>query len=208
MNIEETISFFHKHNVTNARLLEIIYQTPRELFTYYEYYDLVDYNKAIPIGAGQYTPRPLYIAQMCQAIMGDEIEVNKVLEIGTGCGFTTAILSQIAYEVYSIERIHKLYEYAAENISSLFDDNVSLFYDDGRKGLEEYAPFNGIIVSAYTSKIPDKLLYQLDPNGGVLVYPKGNFFRQRIAVITRNKHHFEEKILSPCRFCKLRKGIN
>lgn len=204
---ENVLTYFHHHGVSNKRLLDIMYNTPRQLYVPFDFVLAADKNKAIPIGMGQYAPKPIYIAQSLQLVLGNTDNLGKVLEIGTGSGFQTALLYHFAEELHSIERVHNLLEFAAENLAQTFEDRFSLIYDDGFKGLEEYAPFNTIVVSAYTSKLPIQLTHQLDPNGGKLVYPKGNIFRQKLATITRNHNDFEEEIFNPCRFCKLKHGV-
>jgi protein-L-isoaspartate(D-aspartate) O-methyltransferase len=139
------------------------------------------------------------------AIMTELLELKgseKVLEIGTGSGYQAAILAELAHEVYTVERIPVLTKRAKETLLSLGYENVHLETGDGTLGLPEEAPFNRIIVTAASPKIPDPLLDQLAIDG-VLIAPVGSRFSQQILKIKRTKQGTTEEYHTPCVFVPL-----
>ena len=125
-------------------------------------------DRPLPIGCGQTISQPYIVALMTEELRLDKDK--KVLEVGTGCGYQTAILAELAGLVYSIEIVKDLYEMAKENLKDY--ENVRIFMGDGRKGLKEHAPYDGIIVTAAPASIPQALIDQLDI-GGIMVIPVG-----------------------------------
>lgn len=126
---------------------------------------------ALPIGFGQTISQPYIVARMTE-LLRDNKPLNKVLEIGTGCGYQTAVLSRVAKEVYSLERISPLLLKARGRLRDLRLRNVKLKHADGTLGLPELAPYDGILVTAASGHIPQELLDQLGP-GGRMVIPVG-----------------------------------
>jgi protein-L-isoaspartate(D-aspartate) O-methyltransferase len=126
---------------------------------------------SLPIGFGQTISQPYIVARMSEILRNGK-PLNKVLEIGTGCGYQTAVLSKLAREVYSVERIRPLVMKARDHLRELKCINVKLGHADGNIGLTEFAPFDGIIVTAAASHLPQDLLDQLAV-GGRLVIPVG-----------------------------------
>ena len=160
---------------------------------------------ALPIGFGQTISQPYIVARMTE-ILRNAKELNKVLEIGTGCGYQTAILSKVANEVLSVERIRPLVMKARSHLRALKCTNVKLEHADGSLGLNEYAPFNGIIVTAAASHVPQDLLAQL-ANGGRMVIPIGTS-EQTLTLIERAGKEFKQTKLEPVKFVPLLGGVS
>ena len=152
----------------DERVLEAISAVPRTDFVPAEHTDLAEIDAPIPIPHGQVTTQPSLVARMVEALAltGDE----RVLEVGTGYGWQTALLARLAREVFSVERFPDLAETARAALVGY--DNVQLFVGDGSEGLPEYAPFDAIIVAAAYPSVPDPLAQQL-AEGGRLVQPLG-----------------------------------
>ena len=152
----------------DERVLEAISAVPRMDFVPAEHTDLAEIDAPIPIPHGQVTTQPSLVARMVEvlALTGDE----RVLEVGTGYGWQTALLARLAREVFSVERFPELAETARAALVGY--DNVQLFVGDGSEGLPEYAPFDAIIVAAAYPSVPDPLAQQL-AEGGRLVQPLG-----------------------------------
>ncbi len=188
--------------ITSQKIINAFKKVPREFFVPDVLKNLVDNDAPIPIGYGQTTSQPYIIALMISYL---ELEGNeKVLEIGTGSGYQTAILSHLAKEVYSIEIIPELAEVAKERIKKLSLENVHIFTGDGSKGLPEYAPFDAIIVSAYTPSVPSPLLEQLSPDGGRMIIPIGSKSLQYLYLFRKNDGEITKIKLDPCVFVPLR----
>ncbi len=155
-------------------------------------------DTALPIGAGQTISQPYVVARMTEALVA-EGALDRVLEIGTGCGYQTAILSRFANEVYSIERIQTLLDQARQRMRELKIYNVRLRHGDGEKGWPEYAPYDGILVTAAPPTIPRALVDQLS-DGGRLVIPVGHGPAQDLKLLTRSGDNMEEHILERVAF--------
>ncbi len=156
--------------ITDKRVLKAFLSVPRHEFVLPEYRDQAYYDGPLPIGEGQVITQPSLAARMTQALhlQGNE----KVLEIGTGCGYQAAILSLLAKEIYTMERRQSLAERAKSVLHRLGYKNISVFTGDGTKGLPEYAPFDASIVTAGGPRIPQPLIEQLK-EGGYFVMPIG-----------------------------------
>lgn len=151
----------------------------------------------LPIGKGQTISQPYIVALMTQELQlspGD-----KVLEIGTGCGYNAAVMSKIASQVYSVEIIEWLVDLAKENLSKAGIDNVSICLGDGYKGWPEKAPFDAIVLTAAPPHIPDPLKQQLKV-GGKLLAPVGQLSQNLILVKRINSDTFTEDMLLPVQF--------
>ena len=157
---------------------------------------------ALPIGHNQTISQPYIVARMTEAIVTSG-PLETVLEIGTGCGYQTAIIAQLAKKVYTIERIKPLLDRAKANIKSLRLRNTDFKHDDGSLGWEQKAPFDAIIATAAPQEVPNELLQQLNPQGGRLVIPVGGDDRQELKLITRNEDDFSETFLDAVRFVPL-----
>jgi protein-L-isoaspartate(D-aspartate) O-methyltransferase len=185
--------------IKDEKVLEAMRKVPRHLFVpenmrRYSYQD-----EPLPIGEGQTISQPYIVAYMSEALnlKGNE----KVLEIGTGSGYQTAILAEIVKEVFSIEIVDILSSKARKVIKELRYENVCFKIEDGTQGWKEHAPYDAIIVTAAPSKVPQALKNQLKILGRMVI-PVGSTFQELIHVI-REKKKFKEQKLLPVRFVPL-----
>ncbi|MEZ0233064.1 MAG: protein-L-isoaspartate(D-aspartate) O-methyltransferase [Methylophilaceae bacterium] len=160
---------------------------------------------SLPIGFGQTISQPYIVARMTEILRANNT-LNKVLEIGTGCGYQTAVLSKIAKEVYSVERISPLLLKARGNLRKLSMRNIKVKHADGTLGLPELAPFDGIIVTAAASHVPHELLEQL-AIGGRMVIPVGTE-EQILYLIERTETEYRQTKLEAVKFVPLLGGTN
>ena len=158
---------------------------------------------SLPLGFGQTISQPYIVARMIE-ILRNGIQLNRVLEIGTGCGYQAAVLSEVAKEVYSVERVQPLFERATGYLKELQVRNVTLRYADGNMGLPEVAPFDGIIMAAAATHVPRALLEQLAV-GGRMVLPLGAQ-EQYLSLIERNEQGYRETRLETVKFVPLLMG--
>jgi protein-L-isoaspartate(D-aspartate) O-methyltransferase len=158
-------------------------------------------DQALPIAHGQTISQPYMVAVMTEAL--NLSEEDRVLEVGTGSGYQTAVLSLLARGVWSIERIPYLLEEARHVLRDLGADNIQLRVGDGTLGWPEEGPFDAILVTAGSPGIPESLKAQLSPDGGRLVIPVGDRFLQELVRLTRNGDDFREERILGCRFVPL-----
>jgi protein-L-isoaspartate(D-aspartate) O-methyltransferase len=158
---------------------------------------------SLPLGFGQTISQPYIVARMTE-ILRNGGQLNRVLEIGTGCGYQAAVLAQVAQKVYSVERVQPLYERAAKHLKELRVSNVVLRYADGGMGLPEAAPFDGIIMAAAATHVPPALLEQLAV-GGRMVLPLGAQ-EQCLCLIERDAQGYRETRLEAVKFVPLLMG--
>jgi protein-L-isoaspartate(D-aspartate) O-methyltransferase len=191
--------------IASTRVLDIIRNTPRHLFIDEALASRAYENTALPIGHGQTISQPYIVARMTEALLTDR-PLHKVLEIGGGCGYQTMILSQLADQVFTIERIATLAQKLTERMRELKCFNVSVRHADGSLGWAKHAPYDGILVAAAPLGVPKKLLEQLAV-GGRLVIPVGASGRQQLLRIIRNDNGYDEEILHEVSFVPLLGGI-
>ncbi len=158
---------------------------------------------SLPLGFGQTISQPYIVARMIEILRAGNT-LNRVLEVGSGCGYQAAVLGQVAREVYSVERVQPLYERAAKHVQELQLNNVSVRYADGGMGLPEVAPFDGIILAAAGTHVPQALLEQLAV-GGRMVLPLGAQ-EQVLCLIERDAQGYRETRLEPVKFVPLLMG--
>ncbi len=168
------------------KVLAAFRRVPRHLFVSEALRDQAYGDYPLPIGEQQTISQPYIVAEMTQAL--DLGEDDRVLEIGTGSGYQAAILAQIVYRVYTIERIHSLYLQARNLFDKLHYHNIVMKYADGTKGWRDESPFDGIIVTAGAPQIPDVLIDQMG-EGGRLVVPVGNQHTQELTKIFRDEQN-------------------
>lgn len=142
-------------------------------------------DEAIPIGHEQTISQPSLVLEMTLAL--DLLPDSKVLEIGTGSGFQTALLAEFSGSVFTVERIEELHVRAKKRLGELGYDNISFKLDDGSFGWEENAPYDRIMVTAAASKIPEELISQLAA-GGKMIIPIGPFYSQELLLVEKNQH--------------------
>lgn len=158
---------------------------------------------SLPLGFGQTISQPYIVARMVE-ILRNGMALNRVLEVGTGCGYQAAVLAQVAHEVYSVERVQPLYERAVGHMKELQVKNVTLRYADGSIGLPAAAPFDGIIMAAAATHISQALLEQLAV-GGRMVLPLGAR-EQFLCLIERGAQGYRETRLEAVKFVPLLMG--
>ena len=169
--------------IRNPVVLEQIRNVPRHLFVDEALATRAYENTALPIGLGQTISQPFIVARMTEALFEDA-EPRKVLEIGTGCGYQTAILAPLVKFLYSVERIKALQDRAKQVLSSLNLRNIYFRHGDGFRGWAGHAPYDAIICAAAPAEVPMALLKQLSA-GGRLIIPIGPEGRQELIRITR-----------------------
>jgi protein-L-isoaspartate(D-aspartate) O-methyltransferase len=165
-------------------------------------------DTALPIGFGQTISQPYIVAVMTEALLAGlppGKKLTKVLEIGTGCGYQTAVLAPFVQHIYSVERIQPLLQRARANMTQLAISNVSMRHADGWHGWRSQAPFQGILVAAAPETIPPELLEQLD-DGGRMVIPIGARGEQRLVSVTRDGAEFHREELIPVTFVPFVEG--
>jgi len=161
-------------------------------------------DTALPIGAGQTISQPYIVARMSEALLQGR-QLSKVLEVGSGCGYQTAVLAQLVDRVFSVERIESLIPPARERLHALGISNVRMRHGDGFNGWSAHAPFDGILVAAAPGFVPQTLVDQLDV-GGRLVIPVGAQGTQRLLSLTRTEEGVEEETLARVSFVPLVSG--
>ncbi|MFQ6082525.1 MAG: protein-L-isoaspartate(D-aspartate) O-methyltransferase [Candidatus Aminicenantia bacterium] len=185
--------------VKDKLVLNAMRKVPRHLFIPEEYREYSYEDEPLPIKEGQTISQPYIVAYMTEALRlrGEE----KVLEIGTGSGYQTAILSEIVREVYTIEIISSLSHRAQEILGKLGYRNIYFKIGDGTFGWKEHSPYQAILVTAAPSKVPKSLKEQIEDEGRIII-PVGSFF-QELVLVTRKKNKFKKEKLIPVRFVPL-----
>jgi protein-L-isoaspartate(D-aspartate) O-methyltransferase len=189
--------------IESDRVLEVMGQVPRHIFLDEALSHRAYEDTSLPIGYGQTLSQPYIVARMTELLLRHG--PARVLELGTGSGYQTAVLSQLFDRIYSVERIKPLQDRARERLRQLNIRNVMLKHADGGMGWPERGPFDGIIVTAAPMEVPTELLDQL-ADGGVLVAPVGEEHQVLVEVI-RNGDRFERRELEPVRFVPLLGGV-
>ncbi len=192
--------------ITNEKVLKAIGKIPRHLFMDSGFLDHAYQDKAFPIGADQTISQPYTVAfqtELLQVTSGD-----KVLEIGTGSGYQTAVLCELGAKVYSIERQQELFKKTSKFLPKLGYRAKKLIFGDGYIGLPEEAPFDSIIVTAGAPFVPKPLLSQLKEDGGRLVIPVGDEVQVMTLFIRKGKKEFEQHEFGEFRFVPLLEDKN
>lgn len=191
--------------VRDEKVLAAMGQIPRHIFVDEALSSRAYEDISLPLGHGQTISHPLTVARMCELARGGR-ELGRVLEIGTGCGYQAAVLSCIAKEVFSVERIAPLLEGARVRIlRELRLRNVRMKHADGREGLPEAGPYDAIVMAAAAPEAPRALVEQLAV-GGRLVLPVGSA-KQRLCLIERSAGSVAESLLEDVHFVPLRSGV-
>jgi len=192
------------HGIRSEAVLEQIRNVPRHLFVDEALASRAYEDTALPIGLGQTISQPWVVAKMTEALL-ESGPCDTVLEIGTGCGYQTAVLAPLVKKIYTVERIPDLLRRARQRLRELDIYNVQFRPGDGWEGWPKYAPYDGIIVTAAAPEIPEKLLQQLAA-GGRMVIPVGPLGCQDLLLVTRKDDHFEEISLGAVSFVPLVPG--
>jgi protein-L-isoaspartate(D-aspartate) O-methyltransferase len=196
-----------ERGIRDVRVLDAMRSVPRHEFVPETFRQDAYEDYPLPIGEGQTISQPYIVAAMLQhlALQADDDAADRVLEVGTGSGYVTALLSMLCAEVYSVERHAQLAALAESTLHRLGYHNVKIKVGDGSQGWPEYAPFDAILVSAATSEIPPALFTQLR-EGGRMVVPVGPPSSQELQLIRKVGGEPELKILEGCRFVPLVEG--
>ena len=202
---ERMLTRLREQGIKDEVVLSAMGEIPRHIFIDEALSTRAYEDVSLPIGYSQTISQPYIVARMTEILRNGK-QLNKVLEIGTGCGYQTAILSRVAKEVLSLERIRPLVMKARGHLRTLKCNNVKLDHADGSIGLSEFAPFDGIIVTAAASHVPEELLAQL-AIGGRLVIPVGTS-TQILTLIERQAKEYVQTKLEPVRFVPLLGGIS
>jgi protein-L-isoaspartate(D-aspartate) O-methyltransferase len=208
---ERLVQRLRDQGIANAAVLDQIRNVPRHLFVDEALATRAYEDTALPIGHGQTISQPFVVARMTEAMI-EAGTPGKVLEIGTGCGYQTAVMSPLVRFIYSIERIGALQERARQRLRELNISNVHLRHGDGFQGWSGHAPYDAILMAAAPLAIPDVLFQQLAP-GGRLIAPVGPEGRQQLVRITRRVDErrgdeFHKETLGLVSFVPLLKGLN
>ena len=201
---ERLIQRLVDEGIVNQHVLEDIRRTPRHLFVDEALAHRAYEDTALPIGNNQTISQPYMVARMSELLLEDG-PLDKVMEIGTGSGYQTAVLSQLVERIFSVERIKVLQDRAKERLQALNLRNVVFRWGDGWEGWPALAPYNGIIVTAVATDVPQALLDQLAP-GGRLVIPVGAGEVQQLMLIVREEHGFARRVIGNVRFVPLLNG--
>lgn len=197
---QQLITSLRKMGIRDERVLEAMFSVPRERFIDESLWNQAYADRALPISMGQTISQPFMVAAMTQALQLSGKE--RVLEIGTGSGYQTAILSRLSACVYSIERHEQLGWQAAKKLTQLGLSNVSIYIGDGSLGWPDAAPYDRILVTAAAPEIPEHLMQQL-VTWGMLVIPVGSHERQDLLVVHRAPWGKETRALGSCVFVPL-----
>jgi len=192
-----------EQGISNEQVLSLIGEIPRHIFIDEALAHRAYEDTALPIGHGQTISQPFIVALMTQLLL--EVQPRRVLEIGTGCGYQSAVLARLCEKVFTIERVAALQPRAQERLRALGMRNVISQLGDGYEGWEVHAPFDGIIVTAAAPHIPPKLLTQL-AEGGRMVVPVGGDGAQQLKVIDRTTEGLHESTREYVRFVPLLTG--
>ena len=202
---ERLLGRLMEQGIKNMQVLDIIRSTPRHIFLDEALSHRAYEDVALPIGYGQTISQPYVVAKMTEIVSASR-RLKSVLEIGTGCGYQTAVISRIAEKVYTIERIKPLLDRAKKNLKLLGIRNVEFKHDDGSLGWEERAPFDAIITTAAPQMVPAELHQQLSPEEGSLVIPVGVDNQQDLKHIVKSGQSIRTENLGSVRFVPLLTG--
>jgi len=201
---DRLVERLREHGIRSEAVLNQIRNVPRHLFVDEALASRAYEDTALPIGHGQTISQPYVVAKMTEALL-DGFEGETVLEIGTGCGYQTAVLASLVKKIYSVERIPELLRKTKQRLRDLDIYNVQFRPGDGWKGWPKYAPYDGIIVAAAAPVVPESLLEQLAP-GGRLVMPVGAPGYQELMLVTQQRDRFEQESLGGVSFVPLVQG--
>lgn len=195
------IELLEAEGITDPDVLNAMGKVPRHAFVDEALTSRAYDNTALPIGHGQTISQPYIVARMTELLIGND-DLKNVLEVGTGSGYQTAVLAELGMTVYTVERLEPLYLQTRQRLRSMGYQRVRCRLSDGSWGLEDYAPFEGIIVTAGGEAVPEALKKQLC-DGGRLVMPVGPTGQQRLLVMTRHGDDYEQELLDWVTFVPL-----
>jgi len=201
---DRLVQRLREQGIANLAVLERIRNVPRHIFVDEALGSRAYEDTALPIGFGQTISQPYIVARMTEALL-DGGTTDKVLEVGTGCGYQTAVLAPLVKQLYTIERVEPLLARARERLKELGIRNVRFRHGDGTLGWKAHAPFDGILVAAAPLTVPEALLRQLKV-GGRLIVPLGPEGEQQLVRLTRREQRVDRELLGPVAFVPLLGG--
>jgi protein-L-isoaspartate(D-aspartate) O-methyltransferase len=202
---DRLVQRLREQGITDMRVLERVRMLPRHIFVDEALASRAYEDTALPIGWGQTISQPFIVARMTEALLQGG-PLGKVLEIGTGCGYQTAMLSPFTEKLFSVERIEPLLRKAKERAKELALRNVRFRHGDGMKGWPTQGPFDGILAAAAPLTMPEALVQQLAP-GGRLIVPVGPEGQQQLIRLTRRENGIHREVLGPVSFVPLLGGL-
>lgn len=206
---DRLIERLREQGIKNDAILERMRNIPRHLFVDEALGTRAYEDTALPIGFGQTISQPYIVALMTETLLENAespVGLRRVLEIGTGCGYQTAVLAPFVQHIYSVERVLPLVQRAQQTLREIGVQNVSVRHADGWHGWRSQAPFQGIIVAAAPEGVPRLLLEQLD-EGGALVIPVGKEGEQELTCITRSGDNFSRRSITRVSFVPFVPGM-
>jgi protein-L-isoaspartate(D-aspartate) O-methyltransferase len=207
---ERLIKRLQEQGIADMAVLDVMRILPRHIFVDEALASRSYEDTALPIGYGQTISQPYIVARMTEILLdsaaSQSAPLKKVLEVGTGSGYQTAVLAKLVEAVYSVERISPLLDMARKRFHELNVYNVVLHHSDGTWGWPDHAPYDGIIVTAAPPQIPEPLLEQL-AIGGRLVMPLGDQQRQQLMLITKTAAGYERQVLKQVTFVPMLSGL-
>ena len=202
---ERMVARLREQGIRNSDVLQVMLETPRHLFVEEAFASRAYEDTALPIGFNQTISQPYIVARMTELLVAAGT-LDKVLEVGTGSGYQTAILAQLVNRVYSVERIYPLQQRARRCLQDLNIRNVRLKHSDGGWGWDEYGPYDGILAAAAPSEIPETLLTQMGRRS-VMIIPVGQGRTQTLKRITRSESGFAAEEIEPVTFVPFLTGV-
>lgn len=198
------VALLKEMGVSSSEVLSVIESIPRHIFVDEALASRAYENTALPIGHGQTISQPYIVALMTQVLL--ENKPQKVLEIGTGCGYQTAVLAALCPQIVSIERIVKLHRQARDRLYDLGVRNVIFRHGDGFSGVKDFAPYDAIMAAAVSEDLPQQLLDQLKV-GGRIVMPIGQGEKQLLTVIDKTETGINKREIEAVRFVPRLAGL-
>jgi len=194
-----------EQGINDQQVLDIMGNTPRHIFIDEALSHRAYEDTALPIGFNQTISQPYIVARMTEILLADG-PLERVLEVGTGSGYQTAILASLFKQVVSLERISSFQPKAKERFQALELSNIELHHADGYEGWDAKAPFDAILVTAAPASVPPKLVSQLSETG-VMVLPVGEGEEQSLTRVTRNEFGHTSDVIAPVHFVPLQQGV-
>lgn len=201
---DRLIARLREQGVSDVAVLEVMAETPRHLFIDEALSHKAYEDTALPIGFNQTISQPYTVARMTELLLAQGAR-DRVLEVGTGSGYQTAVLALLCQQVFSVERILPLQQRAASRLDQLGISNVELYHTDGGMGLPSKGPFDAIMVTAAPQTVPEELKQQL-AIGGVMIIPVGGDEQNLMRIERRSQNSFDSQIVESARFVPLLQG--
>ena len=198
----QLVAQLKEEGIYNTEVLEAIQAVPRHVFLEEDLEDFSYENRPLSIGYEQTISQPSIVAYITELILEGRPAPDKCLEIGTGCGYQTAILAKVCARVFTVERIQSLQDKAIQRLQQMSFYNIHFRCGDGSKGWEQFAPYDAIVVTAAAEQIPPDLVLQLT-TGGRMVIPVGDKEHQDLVLLERKKMETTQKVMKAVRFVPL-----